>query len=194
MEVAPIAECPEGPVVHVTNSHGKGLPGVRMQPWKASVQWSIGLDSRGRGSCFSIVPGETVLFDAPGYGRHRDTFPARTAAELTLPWNVTLTVSPELVADAARVFAPSIPDAVLRPSEVAIGIATTMGDFTIAVDTARASAATPDVRRLVDSGLQEDGSFRVLTGLEVVRELQRRPLNGQKLTPTVTIIAIKWAR
>ena len=194
MPIAGLCDC-AGMGLIVKNPEGQGLPGGFVQPQSADRARAVGrrLDSRGQIES-GMVGGEVLVIDAPGYGRHRVQLPTRHPKDWGPPFSVTLDVAPELIATAAMEFSPSVPDVTLQRGEVGFGVATTMGDFIIAVDTLRMPPTEASVRRFVASGLPNGGPYRVLTGLDVVHEIQRRRLGGRKPRPALTIIAIKRAR
>jgi peptidyl-prolyl cis-trans isomerase A (cyclophilin A) len=60
-------------------------------------------------------------------------------------------------------FVPTKPDVVLWPGEVLVGVGTTIGEFTIAVDTARAPITSANFLKYVDAGLYDGGRFHRAT-------------------------------
>lgn len=130
----------------------------------SSDRQAVEVDSSGRfgsNGCFQPSAADEVAVEAAGFGRQ--VVKARGVDPASVSWDLVLEYPPPVLAEMVRGFLPEIPTVVLWPGEVVVGVATTVGDFTVAVDTVRAPLTAGNFLKYVDAGLYEGGRFHRAT-------------------------------
>lgn len=108
-----------------------------------------------------ISTADEVTVDLQGGGTQ--LVKARGVDPHTMSWDLVVDIPPAFAQRLARWYEPGPREAPLGPGEVLVAVMTSMGEFTMAVDTARAPVTAANFLRYVDARLYDGGRFHRAT-------------------------------